>query len=198
MFVACESCDLLYRGRPLARGQKARCARCGDRLYGSAVDSLERTLAYTVAALVMWIAANAFPFLRFSLEGQVQENRIWTGVQDLWMAGFEPLASLVLLTTIAAPLCEIVLHLWVLTALVAGVRVPGLADAARATTQIARLSMLEVYLLAVIVAVVKLSMMARVQLDVGAFAFFGLLVVLTLARSSLETEALWQRWEEIR
>ena len=56
-------------------------------------------------------------------------------------------------------------------------------------------SMLEVYLLAVLVAAVKLAMMATVTLDVGAYAFFGLIVLLTAARASLEPDALWTRIE---
>ena len=55
--------------------------------------------------------------------------------------------------------------------------------------------MLEVYLLAVIVAVVQLAMMATVNLDLGAYAFFGLIALLTAARSALEVDALWDRIE---
>jgi paraquat-inducible protein A len=171
------------------------CSRCGERLYGSSVDSLERTLAFSVAALVMLVIANVFAFLNFSLEGQVQDNHILTGVLALWEAGVLPLASLVLLTTVLAPFLEITLHLWAITPVLLGVRIPGVAIAARASATLSTWSMLEVYLLAVIVAAVKLAMMATVSLDLGAYAFFGLIGLLTAARSSLEPEALWARIE---
>ena len=61
----------------LQRGEKARCLRCGSRLYGSSTDSLERTLALDLAALALFFVANAALFLRVSLEGQVQVNRIF-------------------------------------------------------------------------------------------------------------------------
>ena len=106
-----------------------------------------------------------------------------------------PLAALVLLTTVLAPLLEIVLHLWAIAPVLLAVRVPGVAAAARISATLKTWSMLEVYLLAVIVAGVKLAMMATVTLDLGAFAFFGLIALLTAARASLEPEALWTRIE---
>lgn len=195
MIVACESCDLLHEGVELPRGKRALCSRCGQRLYGSPIDSLERTIALTIAAGVLLILANTFPFLRFALGGQVEENRILTGIVDLYQAGFQPLAALVLLTTILAPFLEIILHLWAIVPATLGFRFPGVVFAARLAARIQTWSMLEVYLLAVIVAVVKLAMMATVNLDLGAYAFFGLIALLTAARSTLEVDALWDRIE---
>ena len=191
MLVACESCDQLQKGIELPRGARALCSRCGSRLYGSPADSLERTLAYTIAALVMLVLANVFPFLSFTMEGHAQQNRIATGVMDLATTGFAPLAALVFLTTILAPLLEMVLHLWALVPVLLGVRVPGVTLAARLSGKLETWSLLEVYLLAVIVGAVKLAMMATVSLEVGAYAFFGLIALLTAARYSLEVDALW-------
>lgn len=193
VLIACESCDLLHRSVLVERGSRATCSRCGQRLYGSQLDSLERTLAFSIAALVLLVIANAMPFLNFSLKGQTQDNHIITGVLALAQGGFAPLAALVLLTTIVAPLLEILLHLWALIPVLLGVRFPGVVWAARTSTRLKTWSMLEVYLLAVIVAVVKLAMIATVSLDLGAYAFFGLIVSLTAARWALENEAFWSR-----
>jgi paraquat-inducible protein A len=193
--VACESCDLLHRAEPLGRGRVARCTRCGQNLYSSDVDSLERTLAFSVAALVLLLVANAAPFMTVSLEGQVQDNHIVSGVIDLASGGYAPLAGLILLTTVVAPFLEILLYIWAIVPVLLGWRVPGVVPAARLSSRMATWSMLEVYLLAVIVAGVKLAMMAQVHMDVGAFAFFGMIVLLTAARSALQVEALWNRIE---
>ena len=195
MLVACEGCDLLQRGEELPRGIAAHCSRCGQHLYSSNIDSLERTLALSMAALVLLVIANVFPFMTVALEGQVQENRIVTGVVDLASSGFVPLAGLILLTTVLAPFLEILLHIWALVPSLSGFRAPGVVLAARLSTRMATWSMLEVYLLAVIVAGVKLAMMATVSLNAGAFAFFGMIIVLTAARSALQADALWTRIE---
>ena len=195
MVVACESCDLLQRGAELERGNRALCSRCGQRLYGSAVDSLERTLAFTIAAAVLLVVANAFPFLKFSLGGQVQENRILTGIIDLYQTGFQPLAALILLTTLVAPLLEIFLHLWAIIPVLLGFRFPGVAFAARASTKMAGWSMLEVYLLGVMVAVVKLAELASIVPGVALWAFAALILISTAARASLDSRLVWKALE---
>ncbi len=194
--IACESCDQLYQTVPLPRGHHAACGCCGQRLYGRGRDSLERTLALSIAAGILLVMANAFPFMTVSLQGQVQENHIATGVVALAQSGYAPLAALVLLTTVVAPLLEISLHIWAILPVLLRARTPGVVAAARLSSQLATWSMLEVYLLAVIVAAVKLAMMATVSLNAGSYAFFGLIVLLTAARFTLEPEALWSGIED--
>jgi paraquat-inducible protein A len=170
--------------------------RCGERLYGSGTDSLERSLALNLAALTLLIVANATLFLHVSLEGKAQSNRIVSGVVDLLDFGFVPLAALIFLTTMLAPLLKIVVTLYAVISALVGRRFPGVAVAMRAAESLATWSMLEVYLLAVIVAVGKLSMMATVDLRIGSFAFFALILVSTAANAVLEPEAVWSRLEK--
>jgi len=193
--IACEDCDQLYRHRPLARGEKAVCNRCGTRLYGSSIDSLERALALNVAALALFIVANVMLFLHVSLEGQAQSNLIYSGVVDLAEFDYMPLAALILFTTMLAPLVKILLTLYAVSSALAGRRFPSVAVAMRGAEVLSTWSMLEVYLLAVIVAVGKLSQMATVDLRIGSYAFFALILISTWANSALETEAVWSRLE---
>jgi len=193
--IACEDCDQLYRHRPLARGEKAVCNRCGTRLYGSSIDSLERALALNVAALALFIVANVMLFLHVSLEGQAQSNFIYSGVVDLAEFNYMPLAALILFTTMLAPLVKILLTLYAVSSALAGRRFPSVAVAMRGAEVLSTWSMLEVYLLAVIVAVGKLSQMATVDLRIGSYAFFALILISTWANSALETEAVWSRLE---
>ncbi len=78
--IACEFCDLYHEHPVLWAGQKARCSRCGGLLAKVARSPIEGTLALTLTAAMLLVLANVFPFLRLSLEGQVQENTIATGV----------------------------------------------------------------------------------------------------------------------
>jgi paraquat-inducible protein A len=193
--LACESCDQLHQRLLLQRGEKALCLRCGGRLYGSSIDSLERTLALNLAALALLFVANAALFLHVSLEGQAQANRIFSGVADLLEFDFVPLAALIFFTTMLAPLLKILVTLYAVVSALLGRRLPGVAAAMRAAEILSTWSMLEVYLLAALVAIVKLSMMATVDLKVGAYAFFVLILVSTAANSALEPEAVWSRLE---
>ena len=195
-FVACEGCDRLYRHRPLARGEKAICQQCGTRLYGSSIDSLERTLALNLAALALFFVANVMLFLHVSLEGHAQSNRIYSGVYDLAAFDYLPLAVLSLCPTMLAPLVKILVTLYAVSSALMGRRLPGVAGAMRAAELLSTWSMLEVYLLAVIVATGTLCQMATVDLRIGSYAFFALILVSTWANSALETEAVWSRLEE--
>ena len=98
-FIACENCEQLHQRLALDRGEKAICQRCGDRLYGSEIGSLERTLALNIASLALFGIANLMLFLQVSMEGRAQTNRIVSGVTDLVGFDFMPLAALIFFTT---------------------------------------------------------------------------------------------------
>ena len=101
--IACEFCDLLHQPRALQPGEKAKCSRCGGVLARHSRNPIQGTLALAFAALVLLLLANIFPFLEISLEGQVSESTIATGVVGLWNGGSQALAILIFFTTILAP-----------------------------------------------------------------------------------------------
>lgn len=191
--VACESCDLLHQERPLENRQDARCVRCGGLLYRGRPRSLEHTLALSLAALVLLIVANVYPFLTFTLEGQTQVNRIITGVILLWKAHYEPLAILVLWASIVAPLAKILATLYVTLPLLAGHAPPGVARLTRLQKQIAPWAMLDVYMLAVLATLAKLASMATITPGPGAFAFVVLMLMMAAASAAFDDRAVWKR-----
>jgi len=196
--IACEFCDLFHEPPTLRPGEKAYCSRCGGVIAKESRSPIEGTLALALAAALLLVLANWFPFLRFSLEGQVQENKIITGVIGLWAAGQGGLALLILFTTVLAPALRILGLLYVLLPLWIR-RVPaGVSGALRFQERLVSWAMLDVYMLALLVALVKLAQMADVQLELGAFCFVALFVVLTLVGVAYDREALWDRVEELR
>ena len=195
--IACEFCDLLHRQPRLDAGQKAYCARCGGMVAKRSRNPIQGTLALTLAALMLLVMSNWFPFLRFALEGQVQENRIVTGVVGLWSAGQAELALLILFTTVLAPALRIVVLLYVLVPLAASRIPPAVSTALRFQEGLVSWAMLDVYMLAMLVAIVKLAQMAEVQLELGAYCFVALFAMLTLMGAAYEREALWDRVEEL-
>ena len=196
--IACEFCDLLHRPHPLRPGEKARCSRCGGVLARRSQDPLQGTLALTFAALVLLVLANVFPFLEINLEGQVRENTIATGVVGLWNGGARALATLILFTTILAPLLRILGLLYVLFPLSLGRVPPGVASTLRFQGSLVTWAMLDVYMLALLVILVKMMGMARIQFETGAYCFVALFIVLTLVSAFYDREALWDRVEALR
>jgi paraquat-inducible protein A len=194
-WTACHDCDLLYRLPDLPEGSSASCARCGSLLRRRRRNSIERTLALTLAASVLWVVANVFPFLSFQMQGRVTQTTLASGVFDLWEQGVVGVAVLVAFTAVIAPLAQLALLLYVLLPVHLG-RVPWqMRRSFRLLRRIQPWSMMEVFLVGILVAVVKLVDLAEVVPGLALWAFGGLIVVLAGALATLDPEAVWERLE---
>jgi paraquat-inducible protein A len=196
--IACEFCDLLHEAPALPAGSKAHCSRCRGLLAKASRNPIEGTLALAVTAAVLLVLANVFPFLQLSLEGQVSESTIASGVIGLWRGGLPPLALLILFTTILAPALRVAILLYVLVPLWAGRVPPGVSSALRLQEGLVSWAMLDVYMLALLVTLVKLSQLGSLEFDMGAYCFVALFIALAMLGASYDREALWERVEELQ
>ena len=193
--IACHECDLIHRMRPLREGATARCSRCGAVLYRHRKNSLDRTLALTLAGLVLFVLANSFPFLSMKIEGQVQESTLATGIQELWAQGMWQVALLVLLTTILVPFAQLAGLLYVMLPIKLNRKPWMLARIFRLVQRLHPWSMMEVFMLGILVATVKLAGMASIVPGISLFAFMILIFVLAGCMASLDPHLIWQRVE---
>jgi paraquat-inducible protein A len=191
--MACHDCGLVHQVRALPDGGAAGCSRCGAVLYRHKRDSIDRALMLTLAALVLFVIANSFPFLTFQLEGRATTSTLMTGVIQLYKDGMWPLALLVFGATILVPLAKLLATVYTLLPLRLGRPVWGLAPVFRASEIMHPWAMMEVYLLGVIVAYVKLSDLARLELGIALFAFVALILVMIAAEVALDPREVWDR-----
>jgi len=189
----CHACDLPTRVGDVPAGGTARCPRCGSTLYRRVRDSLDRTLALALGGLFLFIAANAFPFLAMKMQGNVTHTTLSTGVRALYEQGSPIVASLVLLTTIVAPFVQISSLIFVLGPLRLGFRIPGQAQVFRVLGGVQPWSMMEVFIIGIMVSLVKLLDMAQIVPGIALWSFVLLIPVLAAASSSLDTEWVWRR-----
>jgi len=193
--VACHECDLLQHLGEIPEGASALCGRCGGVLRRRRRNSVERTLALTLAAAVLFVVANSFPFLGFDMKGRATQTTLFTGVVDLWNQGVPEIAALVAFTAVIAPFFQLALLLYVLLPVRLG-RVPWrMAHAFRLLRRVQPWSMMEVFLVGILVAVTKLQGMASVVPGLALWAFAALIVVLAAASASLDPEVVWRRLE---
>lgn len=191
--IACHECDLLHRVQPLPDGGAARCVRCDALLYYQKKDSLDRTLSLTIAGLVLFIVANTFPFLAMKSGGLVRETTLITGIKGLHHQGMEALALLVLLTSILVPFVQIAGMLYVLVPLKVN-RVPrNLALVYRFLRSVQPWSMMEVFMLGILVSYVKLGKMAKIVPGLALYSFVVLIFVLAGAAASMDPRIVWDR-----
>jgi paraquat-inducible protein A len=161
-------------------------------------NGLERTLALALAAAVLFAVSNAFPFLSFEMKGRVTQTTLMTGVVDLYRQGKQEIAALVLLTIVLAPMLQLGLLLYVLVPL-RWSRVPWrLPEAFRLLRHAQTWSMIEVFMIGILVAITKLMGMATIEPGLAIAAFALLMLVLAAAMASFDPEAVWERVEALR
>jgi len=191
--ILCHDCDLLNRVAEVPSGGSARCPRCGGLLDRRVPNSIDRTLALVLAGLVLFLVANAFPFLAMKMQGQVTHTTLASGVRALYAHDERFVGSLVLFTTIVAPLLQLLLLLSILSPLKFGQRVPGMIPMFRLLKRIESWSMMEVFLIGILVSLVKLADMAQIVPGIAIWSFALLIPVLVAAKASLDSHLVWER-----
>ncbi|HSE79357.1 MAG TPA: paraquat-inducible protein A [Alphaproteobacteria bacterium] len=188
----CHECGRFARITDLRPGQTARCIRCGAVLRRSVANSLDRTLAFSIAGLVLMAVAATAPFMSMRIEGRVQDANLITGAIELVDRGLWPLGILVVITTIAAPLAKLGLAVYVIMALKLRRPPRHLPFVFRSLEMLTPWAMVEVYLLGIFVAYVKLTDLATIQLGVALYSFMALMLIVVAANASLDDEAAWR------
>jgi paraquat-inducible protein A len=193
--IACHECDLLQRLPEHQGSYVARCPRCNALLHRGVKNSIDRTLALTLAGIILFAVANAFPLLAFKLKGQVTQATLISGVLDLYNTGKWEIAALVLLTTVVIPLIQLLILLYVFVPLKLN-RVPWkMASVFRMAQNLSPWSMMEVFLIGIIVAIVKLVGMATIVPGTALWAFALLIITLAAAAANMDSQVVWERLE---
>jgi paraquat-inducible protein A len=192
--IACPECDLLQRPTVLAEHTVARCARCSSLLYQPLDDDLDRPLAFTLAAWVLFVIANAFPIVGLEVQGQTTTATLFGTAQALAMQNMKLLSALVFFTTILVPAVQLSAMVYLLVPLRSG-RVPRhLPLAVRVFQEVRPWGMIEVFILGLLVSLVKLGALARVVPGMGLWAFGLLLFAIAAAVASFDARVIWSRY----
>jgi paraquat-inducible protein A len=188
-------CGLIQHLGPVSEGMVAECSRCGSRILKARRDSLGRTAALSLAALVLYVPANLYPIMRMEFHGVFTESTVWDGCVRLFQDGQWLVAIIVFLASLLIPLLKLV----ALFFLVISTRLNSQrAQVARARIYavievIGPWAMLDVFLLAILVALVKLGRIATVTPGPGLLAFASVVVLTLLASASFDPRQLWER-----
>jgi paraquat-inducible protein A len=179
---------------PLAPGTIAECVRCGSRIARRSYGSLHRTAALSLAGLILYLPANLLPILHLELYGATSENTVWDGVVKFYQSRDYVIALIVLLASILIPLLKLFgLSFVVLTTRFGFQRMKKFRTGLfRFIDSIGRWAMLDVFVVAIWVAVVKIGQLADVTPGRGLLPF-GCVVVLTLlASASFDPQLIWE------
>ena len=194
-YLLCHTCHLLSQATAVA--PHPCCPRCGATLHARKPDSLARTWALTLTAYILYIPANLLPVMTVTMSGRGEPDTILSGVKALLLGGMWPLALLVFFASITVP----VLKLLVLTYLLLSVQFKSRwrprerTILYRLTESIGRWSMIDIFVIAILVALVKLGSLATINAGPGAVAFGGVVVTTMFAAMSFDPRLIWDALE---
>jgi paraquat-inducible protein A len=185
----CECCGLVSR----AGRQSTRCPRCLFALHARKPDSLQRTAAYLLAAVMLYIPANVLPVMSTASVLGNYEHTILGGIAELWHSGSWELAAIVFIASIAVPILKIA-ALALLTATAqrrSRWRQQERARLYRLLETVGHWSMLDVFVVVILVGMVRFGAFASVQPEPGLLAFGAVVIATMLASASFDPRLIW-------
>lgn len=191
--VGCHSCHLLCRA-PLTGGHVVgTCPRCGERLHYRKPNSISRTWALILAAFIFYIPANVLPIMHTTSLGKTQSDTILSGVLYFIKTGMWPIALVIFVASVFVPLMKLV----ILTYLLVSVhqksqwRPRDRTRLYRITEVVGRWSMVDIYVVAILVALVRLQALATIEAGPGALYFAAVVVITMFAAMSFDPRLIW-------
>ncbi|MCP5308893.1 paraquat-inducible protein A [Cognatazoarcus halotolerans] len=195
--IGCHGCGLVCEHPPDDLTHR-HCPRCQAPLHRRRPDSITRTWALLVAALILYIPANLLPVMYTSMFGKVSESTIMVGVIEFWKAGSYGIALVIFIASVAVPCTKfLILGLLLVTAQRrSNWAVRERARLYRLVELVGYWSMLDVLVVAVVAALVKFQKLSDVEPRIGIL-FFGVVVILTmLSAMSFDPRLTWDTEKE--
>jgi paraquat-inducible protein A len=191
--LACHACDQLVPARQGRAGEHRTCPRCGAPLHRRKPDALARTWALVIAAAILYIPANVLPVMRVTYFGSGEPDTIMSGIRELVEAEMYPVALLVFFASILVPMFKLTGLVWLLLSVQSGAM-----GGARVRTQayriiegIGRWSMVDIFMIGILISLVNLGAIATIQPGLGALCFASVVILTMLASASFDPRLIW-------
>jgi len=190
--VACPDCDLLQQIPPLPPGGKASCVRCGCSLATRPTGPSDLPLVLTVTAAILYVIANAWPLMDLSAVGRDASTTIAGGAYQMWMDGQEIIAVLIAFCAVIAPGGYLLLMLTLQLAARLTPPPHWVAEMLRWAHHFEMWSMLEVMMLGILVALIKIAEVATVHAGIAMYAVGALMLLFPGIMATFDARELWR------
>jgi len=168
-----------------------RCPRCHSGLHLRNRESLQRTWALTIASVVLYFPANLLPILRVESFAGAQSSTILSGVIQFWQEEDYPVAIIIFVASVMIPILKIIAVVCLCLAASAGWRPRGMTRLYRLTEFVGRWSMVDVFVVAILVGVVQLGSTISIHPGAGAMSFAAVVVLTMFAAMSFDPRLIW-------
>lgn len=194
----CHRCSLLVRRPSMGDGQAVRCPRCGARLHSRKPNSISYTWALVIAAAIFYIPANLLPVTITTYLGTTQKDTIMSGVIYFMQTGSWGIALIIFVASIVVPLAKLAVLSGLLLSVQRGSRWrPGERTRLyRLTELVGRWSMLDVFVVTVLVALVRLGYLSTIEAGIGVVYFAAVVVMTMIAAMTFDPRLIWDVLEK--
>jgi len=191
--IACEECDLVQQPIALPAGGWALCRGCDGPLYRYTPGSLDRALAFSLGAVVLFLIGITFPIMELEIQGNMASSSLFTAVRQLWNSGLHLFAVLIAATTMMLPALELAIMLSVLLLLRVRRASAWMPKLLRLLTLVRPWGMAEIFFMGALVALVKLAHMADIVIGIALWSLGGMMLLLVAASRSFNLRHLWEQ-----
>lgn len=196
--VSCHACHLLSRTPKILAHEAAYCSRCGEELHPRKPNSLMRTWALVIAAMIFYIPANLLPMTITSALGSVSADTIMSGVIYFIHSGSWEIALVIFTASVFVPFLKFAILIYLLLSVqFKSIKRPKVRTRLyRFTEAVGRWSMLDIYVVTILVALVKLGFLAEIEAGPAAIYFAAVVVTTMIAAESFDPRLIWDVVEE--
>ncbi|MES2707908.1 MAG: paraquat-inducible protein A [Verrucomicrobiota bacterium] len=191
--ASCHTCGKVSAVKP--DGPPAPCPRCGTRLHLRKPQSLQRTWALLISAALLYIPANLLPIMTVSGIKGTQSNTILSGVITFWQMRAYPVAIIIFTASVLIPLLKVAALVWLCLAAQGrtGSSPGALSRVYHITELLGRWSMVDVFVVAVLVCLVRLGALMTITPGPAAVSFSGVVILTMFAAMSFDPRLIWDR-----
>jgi paraquat-inducible protein A len=193
--IACPDCDLLQQVPSLIPGGKAACVRCGRVIAKELGGARDRALPLAVTAAVTLLVANTFPLMELHVVGRFASTTIAGGAYEMWTQGQRLTSVLVAFCALIAPVGYLAIVITLLLAARRSAMPRWSGELLRWLAHLEVWSMLEVVMLGILVALVKIAQLATVDPGIGMYAFGATILLIPAIAVNLDRREMWRRVE---
>ncbi|MFT5125687.1 MAG: paraquat-inducible protein A [Candidatus Omnitrophota bacterium] len=196
-YARCHTCGKLVEHTHSAEREEAHCPRCDSVVHARKPHSLGRTWALTIAATVLLVPAYSFPIMTALRLGQGEPNTILSGISELVHEGMYGIAFLIFVASIAVPVVKLLGLLYLLLS----IQLRWTSSARQRTVAyrfiefIGRWSMLDIFVISLLVALVQLQQLAYITAGIGTTAFAAVVVITMFAAECFDPRLIWDEPE---
>ncbi len=191
--ISCHTCHLLCRMPMDKKNAALQCPRCGATLHSRKPGSISRTWALVLAACIFYIPANVLPITTITSLGDIQSDTIMSSVIYFIHTGMWPIALVIFTASVLVPLLKLLILMYLLISVQRGSvkRREDRTRLYRLTEAVGRWSMVDIYVVTILVALVNLGSLASVQAEAGVVFFSAVVVITMFAAMSFDPRLIW-------